>query len=260
MQPRTEEFLNLLLWTADTLMRPTFRNMTESYEGWAYRNGITRRVGILEQRKLIERDPGQPNDRVYRLTQEGRVHALGGRDPVAQWSRDWDGRWRMILFDLPVARNSERTHLRRYLRSRGFGCLQRSVWITPDSLEEERTYLSGGGINVESLLLLEMRPCAGESDAEIVAGAWDFAAIDREYSRYLDVLDTYPPGGPTDPIAAEALLRWAKEERQAWLAAVTPDPLLPERILPEGYLGKKAWQRRVEVLGEAARQLPAHQP
>src|SRR5436190_9359606 len=40
MQPKTEQFLNLLLWSAEMVMRPTFRNVTESYEGWAYRKGL----------------------------------------------------------------------------------------------------------------------------------------------------------------------------------------------------------------------------
>jgi len=37
---------------------------------------------------------------------------------------------------------------------------QNSVWITPDPLTEERQILGGGKIRVESLLLLEARPCA----------------------------------------------------------------------------------------------------
>jgi hypothetical protein len=37
---KTEEFLNLLLWSAEQLMRPTFRNLTDSYEAWAYRHGL----------------------------------------------------------------------------------------------------------------------------------------------------------------------------------------------------------------------------
>jgi hypothetical protein len=49
--------------------------------------------------------------------------------------------------------------------------VQNGVWIAPDPLTEERQTLGGGQINVESLLLLEARPCAGESDAEIVASA-----------------------------------------------------------------------------------------
>lgn len=255
MRPKTEEFLNLLLWSADMLSRPTFRNLTDSYESWAYRNGLMREAAFLERNQLVERDPSAPDDRLYRLTWRGRLHALGGRDPQARWSRDWDGRWRLVLFDIPTAQNSHRTRLRRYLRDKAFGYLQNSVWITPDPLEEERKILGGAKINVESLLLLEARPCAGESDAEIVAGAWDFEAINRRYARHLKVLDERPGGALGNEPTAKALLRWADAERAAWLDAVMNDPLLPARVLPADYLGQQAWRRRVEVLRDAGRQL-----
>jgi phenylacetic acid degradation operon negative regulatory protein len=255
MKYETEEFLNVLLWSAEVLTRPTFRNLTDSYESWAYRNGLLRRLTRLEKHQLLERDSTKPDDRVYRLTAQGRLHALGGRDPLSCWTRAWDGRWRLVLFDVPVVRNSERKWLRRYLGGRGFGCLQGSVWITPDDLERERQLLVGGRINVESLLLLEARPCAGESDEEIVAGAWDFEQINRRYARLMKVLDERPVANLQTEAAARALMRWAATEREAWLDAVTTDPLLPERILPSEYLGRSAWRRRVEVLREAARQL-----
>jgi DNA-binding transcriptional regulator PaaX len=165
-----------------------------------------------------------------------------------------------VLFDVPTAQNSHRVRLRRYLRDKGFGYLQKSVWITPDSLEEERQTLGGGKINVESLILLEARPCAGESDAEIVAGAWDFEHINRCYSRHLKILDERPAGMLRNDAAAKALLRWAKAEREAWLDVVTNDPLLPKRILPSEYLGQQAWQRRVIVLRDAGRQLQTFRP
>ena len=76
MQPKTEEFLNLLLWSADRFMRPTFRNLTDSYEAWAYRNGLLRQIASLEKNKLVERDRGAPGDRLYRLTELGRLHVL----------------------------------------------------------------------------------------------------------------------------------------------------------------------------------------
>ena len=40
VQPKTEELLNLLLWSTDQLMNPSFRNLTDSFETWAYRNGF----------------------------------------------------------------------------------------------------------------------------------------------------------------------------------------------------------------------------
>jgi phenylacetic acid degradation operon negative regulatory protein len=255
MKPKTETFLYLLLWSTEKLFNPTFRNLTDSYESWAYRNGLLRQVAALEEEQLIERDPASSDDRVYRLTREGRLHALGGRDPQVQWARKWDGCWRLVVFDVPRARNTCRDKLRRYLRDNGFGCLQNSVWITPDLLEEERQILGDGKINVESLILLEARPCAGESDMEIVTGAWDFERINRCYVRHLKVLGERPGGALGGEMAAKTLLRWAAAEREAWLDAVRIDPLLPERLLPAGYLGQQAWRRRVEVLQEAGRQI-----
>ena len=260
MKAKTEELLNFLLWSADKFMRPTFRNLTDSYESWAYRNGLRRPLSVLKKEELIEVSAGKPEERVYRLTAQGRLHALGGRDPQARWSREWDGRWRLVLFDVPVVRDSHRKRLRRYLHDRGFGCLQGSVWVTPDPLEEERQILVGAKIDVESLLLLDARPCAGESDAEIVEGAWDFERINRRYLRLTKILDEQPKGALRSETAAKALLRWASAEREAWLDAVTNDPLLPERLLPSGYLGQTAWRRRVEVLRQAGSQLQTFAP
>jgi phenylacetic acid degradation operon negative regulatory protein len=260
MQPKTEELLHLLLWSAERLTRPTFRNLTDSYEAWAYRSGLLRQTAKLEKHRLIERDHTNLKDRIYRLTEHGRLHALGGRDPEAQWSRRWDGKWRLVLFDLPMDRQVQRGKLRRYLRARGFGCLQGSVWVTPNPTLGEREILAGGVTDVESLLLLEARPCAGERDEEIVAGAWDFPAINRRYARYLKVLERWPEETAPNSDSPEVLLRWAADERRAWQAAVEVDPLLPQRLLPKDYLGRQAWNRRVEILGKAGRLLRSLSP
>ena len=260
MKPQTTEFLNFLLWSADKLARPTFRNITDSYESWAYRNNLLRQVDTLERQRWVERDPTATNDRLYRLTRQGRLHVLGGRDPQVQWSRKWDGRWRLVLFDVPTTQDSRRRQLRRYLHDKGFGCLQNSVWITPDSMEREKRILVEGKINVKSLIVIEARPCAGESDAEIVAGAWDFDQINRRYAQHLKILCARPDGSLQDEAAARMLRRWAAAEYATWLDAVGNDPLLPNRILPAGYLGQQAWRRRVEVLQEAGRQLRTFNP
>lgn len=255
MKAKTEELLNLLLWSADKLMRPTFRNLSDSYESWAYRNGLPRQISTLEKGQMIEAGKEGSDERVYRLTAQGRLCALGGRDPQVCWSRKWDGRWRMVLFDIPVARDSHRKRLRRYLHDRGLGCLQGSVWVTPDPLEEEKKILLGAKVDVESLLLLDARPCGGESDAEIVAGAWDFDLINQRYLRLMNILKECPRGALRNETCAKAMLRWASAEHEVWLDAVSSDPLLPKRILPPSYLGQTAWRQRVEVLRQAGAQM-----
>lgn len=255
MQPKTEELLYFLLWSAEKLMQPTYRNLTESFEGWAYRNGLLRQLGTLQKQRFIERKEDSPGERIYRLTEQGRLHALGGRDPVAQWSRGWDGVWRLVLYDLPVAHNAQRARLRRYLCTRGFGFLQNSVWISPDPLEEELRLFAGVESEVEKLIVLEAKPCAGESDAEIVSASWDFARINRRYEQYLHLLEQKLRGTLAKKSEANKLRRWATAERTAWRHAVDFDPLLPAKLLPPDYLGRRAWERRVEVLREAGRSL-----
>lgn len=233
MGPKTEELLNLILWSGEFLVNPSWRSLFESYEGWAYRNGLLIQLGRLEQRNWVTRNSKERNDRLYHLSAHGRLHALGGRDPEARWRRTWDGRWRLVIFDIPSGQNAEREWLRRYLRGRDFGCLQNSVWIAPDPMEEERRTLSRGSINVESLVFLEARAGAGESNEEIARR---------------------PDGVIKTESAAKKLFRWMSEEREAWLAAIRMDPLLPARLLPGGYLGQKAWRQRIRVMRESAEQ------
>ena len=251
MHPKTEEFLYLLLWSTSVLLRPTFHNVVESFEYWSYGRGLFRQIAALQERKLVELASKTSGGRLCRLTRQGRLHALGGRDPQTQWSRQWDGRWRLVLFDVPVELNVQRERLRRFLRDRGFGCLQGSVWITPDPVQREQELLADGKVDVEALLLLEARPCAGETDSEIVHGAWDFRRINERYERYLKILDQCPTEPLRDSTAARGLRQWATEERETWLEAVTLDPLLPESLLPQDYLGRRAWRHRVKVLRQA---------
>jgi len=255
MDSKTEEFLFMLLWTCDVFSRPTWRNLTDSFESWAYRNGFSRQLQRLEQRQLLERQPGHSGDRLHRLTQAGRLHALGGRDPETRWNRRWDGRWRLVLFDVPRTCNTTRDKLRRYLQRRGFGYLQNSVWITPDAVDEERGLLSGVSADVESLIWFEARSCAGETDAEIIAGAWDFTEINECYAIYLQVLDRYPRHCLETKAAAMRFHRWLCEEREAWMNTMSHDPLLPKRLLPHSYLGCKAWRKRLEVMAEAGERI-----
>lgn len=242
------------------IARPTFRNVSGSFESWAYRNGLKRQLDNLERRKFVETQaPGDEFSpvltRVLRLTEAGRLLALGGRDPETQWRRRWNGRWHLVLFDLPNAQTKLRDRLRRYLRSCNFGYLQNSVWISPDPLTGGKAMFEGAPVNVESLLLLEARPCAGESDREIVLGAWDFDKINRLYERHDKVLSARPTRALRDETAAKAFRRWTGDERVAWLSAVSADPLLPEALLPQSYRGREAWQNRLQTLQRAAEQI-----
>lgn len=258
MKSKTEELLYMLLWGCDMLRRPTFRNLTDSFESWAYRNGFERKLLQLEKKRFLESQvrhgtPTRFKNRIFRLTNRGKLHALGGRDPEKHWAQEWDGLWRMVLFDFPNALTKERDHLRRYLRQKGFGYLQNSVWIKATPIEEELKDLASLDIDVESLIFLNATPGGGESHAEIVAGAWDFPTINDRYERYLRILGTCPSlRRRKTPHSPDEMRQWANEERKAWILAFSIDPLLPKALWPAGYLGRKAWQKKLEAMQSAS--------
>jgi phenylacetic acid degradation operon negative regulatory protein len=73
-----------------------------------------------------------------RITPEGRQKLY--RDELTSTnmpiSRTWDGKWRMVLLDLPEDRKNEREALRYLLKKAGFSMLKNSVWISPFPFEQ----------------------------------------------------------------------------------------------------------------------------
>ncbi len=255
MRPSTEEFLYFLLWTAESLARPTWRNLSDPFETWAWRNGLGRRIAELERLQLVERAPGTRSELIVRLTPSGRRHAIGDRDPTESWNRVWDGRWRIVLFDISLRQTALRQRLWRYLRAEGYGFLQNSVWICPDAIDPRSVFVASKLPNVEALVLMEGRPHGGETDDAIVAGAWNFAAINRAYDCHRDFLARQPTA-----ISRLNVRAWARRERALWRRAISLDPLLPRPLCPRGYLGFDAWKRRVEVIREMAALRPPAEP
>lgn len=252
MNARMEELLYYLLWTAEPFFAPSWRNLDQSFEAWAWRNGLNRRLAALERQKLIERFPEPNLDRVVRLTRHGQCLALGGRFPSAQWSRPWDGVWRLIAFDIPVDHPKLRQKFRRTLRRHHFGYLQGSVWVRPDSAEGIRTVLSTAPVQADALLVIDGRPAAGESDRDIVNASWPFKVIHERYGQYLKLLDGRLPD-------RSRLTAWLQTENTLWRNAVELDPLLPEVLLPDGYRGREAYQRRRKLFRQLSSLLPRSQ-
>ncbi len=53
----------------------------------------------------------------------------------------WDGKWRLVSFDIPQERKKARDALRLHLRRLGFHPLQKSLFIFPYSCEEELDFI-----------------------------------------------------------------------------------------------------------------------
>jgi phenylacetic acid degradation operon negative regulatory protein len=255
-KPMLEDWLPVLIWTGDVLSRPTWHNLFRSLEAVEHEDRFLRQLRYLEQRAMLREERGA-GQWVYRLTELGRLVALGGRDPQARWNRQWDGQWRMVLFDLPTAHQSLRQQLLRWFRQNGFGYLQNSVWIHPNPLDDLSHALDKYRDDVEALTIMEARCCAGYANEAIVRGAWDFDEINKRYEAYLDGFGKHAPRLVGGRLGFAEASQWLRSERLAWEHAVSLDPMLPRSLLPDGYRGVAAWQARRRLLRTVAEQTGA---
>ncbi len=251
MGPKTELLLYQLYWVLDVAARPmrAFRRHFDCFETWASANGLHRQVQRLESLALLERN-GKGLDQVVRLTSRGRRLAQGIRNPETSWRREWDGLWRFVAFDVPEKQARLRLQLRRRLFNRHFGCLQRSVWVSPDPISDVIALVRGTRADPGSLTLFEGSVCGGAKGPEIAGRAWDFDAINAGYRTYLAFLEQWRQAADRET----AVMRLAAE-KAAWDEAVQRDPLLPACLLPPGYQGVHALRKRRRMLAPLVRAL-----
>jgi len=90
----------------------------------------------LRIRGLLIQDKIDQNKVIFKLTELGK-DALGGT-----WDADeWDGKWRLVIFDIPEQRRNVRKVLRSRLKIWGFVPWQKSVWATKQDVMSKLTAL-----------------------------------------------------------------------------------------------------------------------
>jgi hypothetical protein len=86
----------------------------------------------LKKKGLIKRAHGA----TFRLSKAGEKEAFFAHLDAQTIlykpkKRKWDGRWRMIIFDVPEKKRRYRDYLRQMLKTLDFKELQKSIWVTP---------------------------------------------------------------------------------------------------------------------------------
>lgn len=113
----------------------------------------------LEKQKVIKLIPLSDGYTKIELTDDGitRVYKYRLEDlPKEFTKKKWDGKWRVITFDIPEQRRGNRDHFRRMLNTMKFYKLQKSVYLCPYPCEDEITYLReyyGFSQNVQILVV-----------------------------------------------------------------------------------------------------------
>ncbi len=113
------------------MLRPLINKMDRSRQ-----NSIYRARRLLIEKNLLTYIPNKPG--FVRLTYAGAtlLRKIERMSYQINRPKQWDGKWRVLIFDISEKRKDVRHKLRLTLQSVGFVHLQDSVWVYPYPCEE----------------------------------------------------------------------------------------------------------------------------
>jgi len=96
----------------------------------------------LYRSKAIEIKENPDKSYTLILTNKGKVRALTYHFQNMKIKKEkWDGKWRIVIFDIPERLRRGRDALREKLKNLGFYELQKSVFIFPYKCEDEIDFI-----------------------------------------------------------------------------------------------------------------------
>ncbi len=188
-------------------------------------------------KKLID---GEPH---YIITTEGEKEF----DRVLKNLKEtgnWDGRWRLVIFNVPETKRDLRDRIRRALGLLGMGILQPSVWISPKDIKNEVANIRTRLKLENTLKFFEVSRNAA-LDKTIIEKSWKLADIEDDYKKFnfnaeriLKVLDKDPNPRFT-----------AKKFIFQYALILQKDPILPWEFREKDTLRKLAHELYLKLRG-----------
>lgn len=144
----TGAVLSLSLFVAPTaimLAKPFLdEKRRREWEEWKQFNPryLRRTIAQLRKQKLITIEEHHGVQTVT-LTKNGkrRILKYSLEELTIEKQNTWDGRWRLVMYDVPKDKKYLRDVFRQTLKSLGFYQLQESVWLHPFPCESQVTFL-----------------------------------------------------------------------------------------------------------------------
>lgn len=137
-------FLTMAMIAPNTIRLGKTFLQNDDWKNWKKYNPfyLRRAIKRLQKEKLVEISE-ESDQQVIKLTQNGKRKII--KYSLAELEiatpKSWDGKWRIVIYDVTSAKHDLRTSFRETLKSLGFLQLQESVFLIPYPCDKEITFL-----------------------------------------------------------------------------------------------------------------------
>ena len=101
-------------------------------------------IDSIKRQKLIEYVCDKNGKTVVKITKKGETKLRTFAIDLIEIKKPkrWDGKWRLVMFDIPMRFTKGREALRYHLKELGFYQFQKSAWIYPYPCEDEIIFIA----------------------------------------------------------------------------------------------------------------------
>ncbi|OGI68292.1 hypothetical protein A2738_02430 [Candidatus Nomurabacteria bacterium RIFCSPHIGHO2_01_FULL_42_15] len=98
----------------------------------------------MKRQKLIEYIYDKNGKTIVKITKKGesRLRAFDIDLMKINKPKRWDGKWRLVMFDIPMRFTKGREALRHHLKELNFFQFQKSAWVCPYPCEDEIIFIA----------------------------------------------------------------------------------------------------------------------
>ena len=202
-------------------------------------------TGLIKE-GLIEKEATasagkKDSSHVYRLTQKG-FDELCLTFPVFRYLKEtWDGKWRILSYEIPEKKRELRDKLRREVAGWGLGPWHRSFWLTPHPIIGNLKSLVSQKEEEQYIQAFEASHVFGNTDI-LIEKVWQKSALDKKYrevfKRWHDILSR----------DGEKIHKFERIVNE-YVSIIRLDPGLPSELLGKGWIGYEAFNIFKEIRG-----------
>ncbi len=103
---------------------------------------LSQQINKLYKSQLIKAEENPDGSFTFVLTKKGKSKAMAYNVQNIKIKKEkWDGKWRIVSFDIPEKSKKARDTLRWKLKKLGFYELQKSVFVFPYPCEDEMDFI-----------------------------------------------------------------------------------------------------------------------
>ncbi len=108
------------------------------------RKQIRSAVNSIKYQKLIEYIADKDGKTMIKITKKGETKLRAFTIDLIEIKKQkkWDGKWRLVMFDIPLRFTKGREALRYHLKDLNFFQFQKSAWVYPYPCEDEIIFIA----------------------------------------------------------------------------------------------------------------------